>query len=210
MISHTSRCFKMPFIKIFQAPNPLRSPSDLGSNLSHNTSTWSWRREGGCHEQTWTSTCGSLRCTARRATWVCTGTSTEVPHINLNPDEFFLTLQLMFCLILKRTSRVKSVFTKNYNSLSHLFCIMSSSGKLSEAARAEMRTWHRSRFQIKFYVFFSLFCVLIVPCWKSVVFYLKIHFNTDVLLLDTFSRLLFPRPAIQKRAANSYLLMESI
>ena len=35
----------------------------------------------------------------------------------------------------------------------HLFCIMSSSGKLSEAARAEMRTWHRSRFQIKFNLF---------------------------------------------------------
>lgn len=187
----------------------------LGSNLSHNTSTWSWRREGGCHEQTWTSTCGSLRCTARRATWVCTGTSKEVPHIN--PHEAFPTLELMFCLRLKRTSRVKSVFTMDYNSLnrdSQVTCSASWAAlenwvKLLEQ-KCEPGTEAGSKSNS---TFFGLFCVLIVPCWKSVLFYLKSiqHFCLLMFLFwigfrDSFS----PRPTIPKRAANSCLLIKSI
>ena len=212
MISHTFTFFKMPYIKIFQAPNPLRwsSPPWIQSQSQHQhlvmeKGRWlSWANVD-------INVCGSLRCTARRATWVCTGTSKEVPHIN--PHEAFPTLELMFCLILKRTSRVKSVFTMDYNSLnrdSQVTCSASWAAlenwvKLLEQ-KCEPDTEAGSKSNS---TFLGLFCVPIVPCWKSVLFYLKIHST----LLFFFGYLLeapFPRPAIQKRAANSYLLIRSI
>lgn len=194
---HFSRC---KGIKIFQAPNPLRSPSDLGSNLSHNTSTWSWRREGGCHEQTWTSTCGSLRCTARRATWVCTGTSTEVPHIN--PHEAFPTLEPMFCLILKRTSRVKSVFTMDYNSLNR------DSQVTCSASWAALENWVKllgqkcapdteagSKSNSTFFSAFSVYHVGYRFCS------IKRSIQHWCSSLDTFSRLLFPPSYYPKKSS---------
>lgn len=81
--------------------------SDLGSNLSHNTSTWEGKVALSMDISD-INICG-LRCKARRATWVCTGTSKEVPRINLR--DALLTLELMCCIVLKRRSRVKSVFT---------------------------------------------------------------------------------------------------